>query len=96
MANAPRLKASSCNYLPTFSTPTLTLATHRFDHKSRFPAITEEMAQWIADGSLKRKFHVVEGLEQAPAALPMLFNGGNTGKLCVLFMPCYPVLALMC
>ncbi|KAJ6505990.1 hypothetical protein DFH09DRAFT_1335068 [Mycena vulgaris] len=41
------------------------------------------MARGLADGSLKRKFHIVEGLEQAPVALPMLFSGGNTGKLVV-------------
>jgi NADPH-dependent curcumin reductase CurA len=41
------------------------------------------MARGLADGSIKRKFHIVEGLEQAPVALPMLFSGGNTGKLCV-------------
>jgi hypothetical protein len=42
------------------------------------------MAGWLADGSLQRKFHIVDGLENAPHALSMLFNGGNTGKLCVL------------
>lgn len=30
-----------------------------------------------------RKFHIVEGLEKAPEALPLLFTGGNTGKLFV-------------
>ncbi|KAJ7931501.1 hypothetical protein B0H13DRAFT_2247571 [Mycena leptocephala] len=48
-----------------------------------FPAAIEEMARGLADGSIKRKFHIVEGLEQAPVALPMLFSGGNTGKLVV-------------
>ncbi|KAH9940955.1 alcohol dehydrogenase [Amylocystis lapponica] len=54
-----------------------------FDYAHRYPAIGQEMAKWIADGSLKRKFHVVEGLEKAPEALPMLYNGGNTGKLVI-------------
>ncbi|KAJ7756397.1 hypothetical protein DFH07DRAFT_477554 [Mycena maculata] len=53
------------------------------DYTSEFPAAIAEMSQWLADGSLKRKFHIVEGLEQAPVALPMLFSGGNTGKLVV-------------
>jgi hypothetical protein len=30
-----------------------------------------------------RKFHIVRGLEKAPEALPLLFTGGNTGKLFV-------------
>ncbi|KAJ6576402.1 hypothetical protein DFH09DRAFT_1246372 [Mycena vulgaris] len=53
------------------------------DYTREFPAAIEEMARGLADGSLKRKFHIVEGLEQAPVALPMLFSGGNTGKLVV-------------
>jgi len=39
------------------------------------------MAQWIGEGKLKRKFHIVEGLEQTPQHLNLLFTGGNTGKL---------------
>ncbi|KAJ7494720.1 alcohol dehydrogenase [Mycena galericulata] len=54
-----------------------------FDYAAEFPAAIAEMAGWLADGSIKRKFHIVEGLEQAPVALPMLFSGGNTGKLVV-------------
>ncbi|KAJ7284978.1 hypothetical protein C8J57DRAFT_1290028 [Mycena rebaudengoi] len=53
------------------------------DYTSQFPAAIAEMSKGLADGSLKRKFHIVEGLEQAPVALPMLFSGGNTGKLVV-------------
>jgi len=53
------------------------------DYANEFPAAIKEIASWLVDGSLKRKFHVVEGLEKAPEALPMLYNGGNTGKLVV-------------
>ncbi|CCM00107.1 uncharacterized protein FIBRA_02134 [Fibroporia radiculosa] len=54
-----------------------------FDYVDRFPAGVEYLAAMLKDGSLKRKFHVVKGLEEAPQALTMLFNGGNTGKLVV-------------
>uniref|UniRef100_A0A0W0EY08 Enoyl reductase (ER) domain-containing protein n=1 Tax=Moniliophthora roreri TaxID=221103 RepID=A0A0W0EY08_MONRR len=54
-----------------------------FDYKDRYPEAIAEISKGLADGSIKRKFHVVEGLENAPAALPLLFNGGNTGKLVV-------------
>lgn len=37
----------------------------------------------IQEGSLKRQFHVVEGIEKCPEALSLLFSGGNTGKLYV-------------
>ncbi|KAJ7104171.1 hypothetical protein B0H15DRAFT_808850 [Mycena belliarum] len=53
------------------------------DYTAEFPAAIAEMSRGLADGSLKRKFHIVQGLEQAPVALPMLFSGGNTGKLVV-------------
>ena len=52
------------------------------DFESEFPAAIKELTVKLRKGSLKRKFHIVEGgIEQAPVALPMLFNGGNTGKL---------------
>jgi len=54
-----------------------------FDYEKRYPEALRDLASWLKDGSLKRRFHVVEGLENAPAALPMLFAGGNTGKLVV-------------
>ncbi|OCH95354.1 NAD(P)-binding protein [Obba rivulosa] len=54
-----------------------------FDYEKRYPEAIRELASWLKDGSLKRRFHVVEGLENAPSALPMLFAGGNTGKLVV-------------
>jgi len=55
-----------------------------FDYASRYQEARRELAEGISNGSIKRKFHIVEGgVEQAPAALPMLFTGGNTGKLVV-------------
>ncbi|KAF8149958.1 alcohol dehydrogenase [Crassisporium funariophilum] len=54
------------------------------DYASEKPAAIEEMSKALISGALKRKFHIVEGgIEQAPIALPMLFSGGNTGKLVV-------------
>ena len=41
--------------------------------------------EWIKKGLLKCKFHIVHGLDAAPSALSLLYNGGNTGKLCVVF-----------
>lgn len=52
-----------------------------FDYAKDFPRAIEEVAAGLADGSIKRKFHIVEGLHNAPGALPMLFSGTNTGKL---------------
>jgi len=47
-----------------------------------YPKAYTELAKALSQGIIKRKFHVVEGgIEQAPVALPLLFTGGNTGKL---------------
>ncbi|KZT73014.1 NAD(P)-binding protein [Daedalea quercina L-15889] len=54
-----------------------------FDHVDRYPAALKYLGERLQDGSLKRRFHVVEGLENAPSALNLLFTGGNTGKLVV-------------
>jgi len=54
-----------------------------FDYVKRYPEAIAEMANGLRDGTIKRKFHIVEGLENAPSALPLLYNGGNTGKLVV-------------
>ncbi|TFK47799.1 alcohol dehydrogenase [Heliocybe sulcata] len=82
---------SDYNRKPKGLTSYLTLISQRakiqgfivFDYADQYSKAAEEIAGWLADGTLKRKFHIVEGLENAPTALPMLFSGGNTGKLVV-------------
>ena len=51
------------------------------DYIPRFPEAGEEMGRWMAEGRLKARDTIVEGIEKAPRALQMLFEGGNTGKL---------------
>ncbi len=53
------------------------------DYLDRFPEGQAEMARWVAEGKVKFAVHVVDGLEQAPSALNLLFTGGNTGKVIV-------------
>ena len=53
------------------------------DYMDRFPEAQGVMAQWVAEGKIKHAEHVVEGLENAPDALNLLFTGGNTGKVIV-------------
>jgi NADPH-dependent curcumin reductase len=53
------------------------------DYLDRFPTAQLEMAGWIAEGKIKSSEHLVEGLENAPDALNLLFSGGNTGKVIV-------------
>ena len=56
---------------------------NRFDYRDQWSAAVAELARWVAEGKLKRRFTVVKGLDKAYDALNMLFTGGNTGKLCV-------------
>ncbi|HKI02603.1 MAG TPA: NADP-dependent oxidoreductase [Thermoanaerobaculia bacterium] len=54
-----------------------------FDYVARFPEAQAEMGRWIAEGKLRHREDVVEGLENAPRALLRLFDGSNMGKLVV-------------
>jgi NADPH-dependent curcumin reductase CurA len=49
----------------------------------RFPEGIGAMGQWLAEGRISHKEHVVDGLENALDAFHMLFDGRNTGKLIV-------------
>ena len=47
-----------------------------------FEAMTDLMT-WFNEGKLKYREHIVEGLENAPTSINMLFDGSNKGKLIV-------------
>ncbi|MBX7168689.1 MAG: NADP-dependent oxidoreductase [Pirellulales bacterium] len=51
-----------------------------FDYADQFPQALAEMAGWIAEGKLRYEEDIVEGFENAPAALLRLFEGKNLGK----------------
>ncbi|HEY7547459.1 MAG TPA: NADP-dependent oxidoreductase, partial [Blastocatellia bacterium] len=51
------------------------------DYVDRFQEAFQEMGRWYAEGKIKYKVDVVEGLNQAPRAVNKLFDGSNTGKL---------------
>lgn len=53
------------------------------DFMDRFTEATTQLATWYLEGKLQHKETVVEGLEQAPEAVNLLFDGGNVGKLVV-------------
>jgi NADPH-dependent curcumin reductase CurA len=53
-----------------------------FDYRDRYPQATAELAQWLRDGRLVSREHIVHGsVSDFPAVLAMLFAGENTGKL---------------
>ena len=51
------------------------------DYFARYPDAVREMARWMAEGKLKSREHIVDGLENFPETLLMLFTGQNFGKL---------------
>ena len=53
------------------------------DHFDRVPEAVKDIATWIAEGRLVPLETVVEGFDQLPTAINMLFDGANVGKLVV-------------
>jgi NADPH-dependent curcumin reductase CurA len=53
-----------------------------FDYRDRYPSAMTELAQWLRDGQLVAREHIVHGsVSDFPDVLLMLFAGENTGKL---------------
>ncbi|KAF2759016.1 NADP-dependent leukotriene B4 12-hydroxydehydrogenase [Pseudovirgaria hyperparasitica] len=58
------------------------------DYESQFVEARRELAQWMSEGKIKGKLHIVRGgLEKAEQALVDLYKGVNTGKLLVEIKP---------
>lgn len=53
------------------------------DFYGRKDAAFAEIVPWVSEGRLQWKVDVVEGLENIPSAINMLFDGSNKGKLVV-------------
>ncbi|SNX86028.1 related to endo-polygalacturonase [Melanopsichium pennsylvanicum] len=70
-----------------------------FDYAKRYTEAEDNMTQWMKEGKLARKFHIVgeeldakarqqgQSLEQCPKALNDLFAGKNVGKMVVKIAP---------
>jgi NADPH-dependent curcumin reductase CurA len=54
-----------------------------FDYFPRMAEFYSEMGPWVADGTVKSKETVVDGLDQTLDAFLGLFEGANTGKMLV-------------
>lgn len=50
------------------------------DYLQRAPEAVSALSGWLREGKLKDRVDVVEGFENAPAALARLFKGENLGK----------------
>lgn len=54
-----------------------------FHFPERIAQATAELAGWLADGSLRCREEILDGIDRYPEALQFMFHGGNTGKLLV-------------
>ncbi len=57
------------------------------DHRDRLPQFFADMGQWIAEGRIKWRETIVDGIENAPQAFIGLFKGENFGKMLVRIGP---------
>jgi hypothetical protein len=53
------------------------------DYMPRLAEFYAEMGPWVANGTVKSRETIVDGLEEAPGAFLGLFTGANTGKMLV-------------
>jgi NADPH-dependent curcumin reductase CurA len=51
------------------------------DYAARYPEGVATLARWMKEGSFKSREHIVEGFDNFPSTLLMLFKGENLGKL---------------
>ncbi|HSP65746.1 MAG TPA: NADP-dependent oxidoreductase [Candidatus Deferrimicrobium sp.] len=54
-----------------------------FDHLERFDDFMAEVGPWLADGRIRTRETVVDGIENAPRAFIGLLRGDNVGKMLV-------------
>jgi NADPH-dependent curcumin reductase CurA len=53
------------------------------DYRDRYPEAIAALAKWMAEGRIRYRLDVVDGLENAASALGRLFTGEHKGKLVV-------------
>jgi NADPH-dependent curcumin reductase CurA len=58
-----------------------------FDYASQFPDFVTDMKAWLAEGRIKYREDITEGLENAPRELIRLLKGENFGKKIIQVSP---------
>jgi len=54
-----------------------------FDHATQFERAAATLADWVRDGRLAYSEEVLDGIAEAPGAIPRLYRGDNMGKLLI-------------
>ena len=53
------------------------------DYGSQYPEFNQQMSEWLKDGKIKYKEHVVQGLDNTINAFSGMLKGENFGKVLV-------------
>ncbi len=69
------------NYLQLITKSGRMMGFTMLDYLHRIPEAVTDLAEWVADGSLKHRQHIIHGIENFPEGFRMLFRGENHGKL---------------
>jgi NADPH-dependent curcumin reductase CurA len=78
--NEPRRPPGPANYFQLINRRARMEGFLSLDHWDRFGEISPRLGEWIAEGKLRYRIEVYEGLESAVDALNALFTGANMGK----------------
>lgn len=82
----PGARLVRCGFTSEHTTPELGSRLPSFYTLSSavfFPDATTSILGWLADGSLRCHYTMVEGLDQGPLALNMLYTGDSMGKILI-------------
>jgi len=71
------------NYMTLISTRSTMRGFIVFDYVNEYPKAIKQLVKWVQKKKIKSKDHIVDGLENAPESLSILFSGEKVGKLIV-------------
>ena len=75
--------SSGPNWIPLIKKRVTVRGFAMTDHLGEASELRAKLAPYVANGKIKFRTHVLEGLESAPEGLNLFFSGGNRGKLMV-------------
>jgi NADPH-dependent curcumin reductase CurA len=81
--NATELPPGPSNYLQLLAKSARMEGFTTLDFARRYDEARADLARWIAEGRLRYRDEIVEGLAQAPSHLLRLFTGDHRGKLMI-------------
>ncbi len=71
------------NWIPLIKKRILIQGFAMPDHLHEAAQLLQKLSPYVAQGKIKYRTHVLEGLESAMSALNLLFTGDNKGKLLI-------------